>query len=676
MGSAAPLEGVAATALVIAAIRAEETARPDRLFADPLAASFVAASDWSPSRPPGDRRATALQAWAVARTVFLDDLLASACQDGCRQVVLLGAGLDARAFRLPWPSGVRCFELDTADVLDSKAEVLTAERASAGCERVTVACDLRADWPGALLAAGFDHGQPAVWVAEGVLVYLAQEDVDRVLADLTTLSAPGSRLGLPMASGDPAGVGQRSRMGMLRRSAAPDDPVGWLAGHGWTAQVTDARSELEARGRLLPPRHAEHGQPPERRPRGLLISAARDASARPSRRGEPGRPPDRRRRGLLISAARDASARLPRPAGEPIPPLSLSALLSHALVAFTIECDNEFERQMPHSTTNHGRTPGAPWLVSLAMWCNCLRFVGTEPITVAELEQRARTGTNLDGMRRWGYIDVRPDPDDRRSKPPRSGLTVRATPAGLRAQQVWRPLPGVVERGWEERFGRDAIGDLRESLRSVAGRLGAGLPDCLPILGHGLWTRGPDHASPPADVSGLGLPALLSRVLLTFAMDFEHVSDVSLAVSANGLRILDQQAVRVREMPVLAGVSKEGISMAITILRERHLAVVEPDPDGGRWKVARLTPKGRNARETCQRLLGVTEERWQARFGSAAVRALRESLDRLAGDPAAPSPLLRGMEPYPDGWRATVRRPQTLPYYPLVLHRGGFPDGS
>ena len=70
MGSAAPLEGVAATALAVAAIRAEETARPDRLFADPLAEAFVAASGWSPSRPSGDRRAVVLRAWVVARTVF------------------------------------------------------------------------------------------------------------------------------------------------------------------------------------------------------------------------------------------------------------------------------------------------------------------------------------------------------------------------------------------------------------------------------------------------------------------------------------------------------------------------------------------------------------------------------------------------------------------------------
>lgn len=104
------------TGLAVAAIRAHETARPDRLFADPLAGAFVAASGWTPRREaPGDRRAAMVRFWVVARTVFLDELLASACEDGCRQVVLLGAGFDARAFRLSWPPGVRFFELDSAD---------------------------------------------------------------------------------------------------------------------------------------------------------------------------------------------------------------------------------------------------------------------------------------------------------------------------------------------------------------------------------------------------------------------------------------------------------------------------------------------------------------------------------------------------------------------------------
>ena len=72
--------------------------------------------------------------------------------------------------------------------------------------------------------------------------------------------------------------------------------------------------------------------------------------------------------------------------------LPLSALLSQVLVAFVIEFDNEFERQMPHRTTDHGRTQGqgkVPWLVSMAMWSTCMRFITTEGITVGELARKA-----------------------------------------------------------------------------------------------------------------------------------------------------------------------------------------------------------------------------------------------------------------------------------------------
>jgi hypothetical protein len=62
------------------------------------------------------------------------------------------------------------------------------------------------------------------------------------------------------------------------------------------------------------------------------------------------------------------------------------------------------------------------------------------------------------------------------------------------------------------------------------------------------------------------------------------------------------------------------------------------------------------------------EERWRTRFGQDNIRTLRESLERLAGEPR--------LEPYLEGWRASVRQPDTLPHFPMVLHRGGFPDGS
>jgi hypothetical protein len=175
--------------------------------------------------------------------------------------------------------------------------------------------------------------------------------------------------------------------------------------------------------------------------------------------------------------------------------LPSSALLSQVLVAFTIELDNEFERLMRHRTTNHGSTADsrhAPWLTPMVMWSSCLRFVGEDGVTVGELQRLARTGTNLDGMRRWGYIVVKPDPADTRPKPPRSALVIRATRAGRKAQEVWRPLFDLIEERWQARFGKDEIGRLRDALQTVASELDSGLPDCLPILGYGLFSKGRD----------------------------------------------------------------------------------------------------------------------------------------------------------------------------------------
>lgn len=366
--------------------------------------------------------------------------------------------------------------------------------------------------------------------------------------------------------------------------------------------------------------------------------------------------------------------------------MPLSALLSQVLVAFTIEFDNEFEHQMPHRTTNHGSTAGSrqgPWLVSLVMWSNCMQYVTEEGVSVDRLADLAGTPTNLNGMQRWGYIVVEPDPADSRPKAPRSGWLIRATPNGRRAQEVWRPLFGIIEKRWHARFGKDTMEQLRQSLTAVMNRMDVELPDCLPILGYGLFSKGPDpewRARPKGKDSARPshpLPALLSRVLLAFAIEFERQSDLSLAISANVLRTLDEKGVPLRDLPILAGVSKEAIQTAMGILQKKHVAVVEPDPAGSRAKVARLTQKGTEAQAAYARLVAMIEERWQSCFGKDSIRALRELLERLVGEPTPQlSPLYQGLEPYPDGWRASVAKPGTLPHYPMVLHRGGFPDGS
>lgn len=309
-----------------------------------------------------------------------------------------------------------------------------------------------------------------------------------------------------------------------------------------------------------------------------------------------------------------------------------------------------------------------------------MKFVDDEGVSLDELERRARTGTNLPGMQRWGYIVVVPDPPDR-PKPRRADWLVRSTPAGRKAQQVWRPLFAEIENRWRERFGPGRVEALRRSLQAVASQLDADLPDCLPILGYGLFSRGPNSHRPAStsrehdDASDLLLPVLLSRVLLAFVIEFEHEYEISLAIAANILRVLHEKEVLVRELPVLSGVSKEAIAVAIGFLQNKGLVLVRQDAN--RARIARLTPKGLQARDQYRPRLGTIEERWLDRFGKDSTRALRESLETLAGEAEGElSPLFRGLEPYPDGWRASVPKPKTLPHYPMVLHRGGFPDGS
>jgi methyltransferase (TIGR00027 family) len=190
------LSPVAATSIGVARIRARESTRADRLFDDPFAAAFAAAGGAAGESVPTspDRLRVALYVQVVVRTRFYDEQLLAATAAGCRQVVLLGAGLDARAFRLDWPDGVRMFELDQPEVVEFKDRVLRELGATPRCARTVVPVDLREDWPGALRRTGFDPAVSTAWLAEGLLVYLDAADAARLLSTVTAASAGGSRL--------------------------------------------------------------------------------------------------------------------------------------------------------------------------------------------------------------------------------------------------------------------------------------------------------------------------------------------------------------------------------------------------------------------------------------------------------------------------------------------------
>jgi hypothetical protein len=371
--------------------------------------------------------------------------------------------------------------------------------------------------------------------------------------------------------------------------------------------------------------------------------------------------------------------------------LPLPAQLSHVLVAFTIELDNQFEHEMPHRTTRHGSTPGqprAPWLVSYPMWVHCMRYVPEEGIRAGELVRMSglAPATMRHVVKRlagwWGYLSVGEPDGGLRGAGSAASRLVRPSAAGRRAQDVWRPLEAAVEGRWRDRFGSGAIGRLRGALGVIAGQLGTGLPDYLP-LGEP-WQRpggGAQESEAPA-AAALGLPALASKVLLALSLDFERQCDLAtgaatagrvprLAVSANVLRVTGEQGVRVAEVPARTGVAKMAVENQLGNLADRGFIAVGPDPGGSRFKVATPTARGQRARVLYRRWTGEAQER----FGKAACAELREALAAVVRDDPD-SALRRGMDPYPDGWRAQVPQPEVLPHYPVVSMRGGFPDGS
>lgn len=249
-----PLTGVGATALAVARVRAHESARHDGLFVDPYAAAFAATA--SPPDRSGEsperaavRRALAFQ--VVIRTRFFDDYLLDACANGCRQVVLLAAGLDTRAFRLDWPGDVRLFELDLPDVQRFKADVLATSAAAPRCERTVLSADLRDDWSTALVAAGFEPSGATAWLAEGLLVYLTADDAAHVLTEVGTVSAPGSRLALERGAG---ACSLRDRdaateVTSLWQGGLGSDPVTWLDANGWHSRAHDLTEVAASYGR-------------------------------------------------------------------------------------------------------------------------------------------------------------------------------------------------------------------------------------------------------------------------------------------------------------------------------------------------------------------------------------------------------------------------------------------
>ncbi len=239
-----------------------ESARPDRLFHDELAELFVAAAvadidddhllGWILRGQTLADVVPSIRGYLALRTRYFDDQAIAA---GCPQVVIVGAGLDARAYRLTWPTTTVVFEIDTADVTAFKTGVLAGVDHRPSCRRIAIAADLREDWSTPLAAAGFDRETATLWLAEGLLPYLDDAGTSRLMTTIAALSAPGSGIVLdhayPAARTTEDNAAGRAR-GVLFGSVVAD-PLVWLGRFGWRAELADPVDLAARLHRDLPP---------------------------------------------------------------------------------------------------------------------------------------------------------------------------------------------------------------------------------------------------------------------------------------------------------------------------------------------------------------------------------------------------------------------------------------
>jgi len=261
---------VGATATMVAAQRA--LASDHAYIDDPFAAPLVRATGYDiyirlvngqiPVTEESEFDPERMARGMACRTRFYDNFFLDATRGGIGQVVILASGLDARAYRLPWPAGTVVYEVDMPEVIEFKTSTLSDLGAEPSAERRTVAVDLRDDWASALQAAGFDPQAPAAWTAEGLLVYLPDEAQVALFDNITRLSAPGSRLAFELVPDNAIFADERWRSHHDRMSELGFDiDFNDLVYHGERSHVIDhlTRDGWQTSSRTVKELHEANG---------------------------------------------------------------------------------------------------------------------------------------------------------------------------------------------------------------------------------------------------------------------------------------------------------------------------------------------------------------------------------------------------------------------------------
>ena len=274
---------VGSTALFVATARALEAQKPDPLAVDPYAELFCRAvggpaADVLDGKEPDhplktDDFGQHFVNFQGARTKYFDEYFRRAADAGVRQVVILAAGLDSRAYRLDWPAATTIFELDRPPVLEFKREVLMGHGAQPRAERREIAVDLREDWPQALRDSGFDAAKPSAWIAEGLLIYLPAAAQEQLFTGVDGLAGHGSHVaiedGTPLEPDEfeaaveeeraAAAEGDQRLFFRLVYNERHAPATEWFGRRGWTAVGTPLADYLREVGRPVPGPETESG---------------------------------------------------------------------------------------------------------------------------------------------------------------------------------------------------------------------------------------------------------------------------------------------------------------------------------------------------------------------------------------------------------------------------------
>jgi methyltransferase (TIGR00027 family) len=249
------------SALVGAAHRALELDVDQPLFIDPLARSLAGRKGFALHKELGSTTWPPYAAGPAPEqsiiTRYFDDALQAAVRDlSLTQVVLFGAGMDTRAFRLRWPAKLVVFEVDDAAVFELKETVLRRRRAKPACDRRIVHANLAsAGWSAKLRAAGFDARHPAAFLMPG-LVRFDAATVERVFRELGEIACAGSWLGADLVGIDT--IESPFMKPLLEKIAAlgyPDwkfgvrEPEAFLAERGWDAECVVLGDPAKTYGR-------------------------------------------------------------------------------------------------------------------------------------------------------------------------------------------------------------------------------------------------------------------------------------------------------------------------------------------------------------------------------------------------------------------------------------------